>query len=98
MNCPLWLRVALYAEEGRDGSGHRRLFSGELSGCLGVSPKEVSRAIRRAVFKGVLNEQSSARCLVVGDSLPSACPAVHRSSPGEAVANQESSQLRGVDA
>lgn len=78
---PLWLRVVAYAGEGKDQSGHRRLFTGELSNRFGVSPKEVSRAIRAAVDKGVLDELSSARCLVLVPRRPSYCGAVHRRVP-----------------
>ena len=58
---PLWVRVALYAE---DHHG-RRLAPGELRTTLDpqASPKDVSRAIRRGIEAGLLTYDSSARAL-----------------------------------
>lgn len=64
---PLWLRVALYACDHADPSGHVELRPLQLLWAIdptGLTQiKHVSRAIRTAETYGALAPGSSARCL-----------------------------------
>lgn len=63
--CPIWIAVALYAAAHADPSGIVRLRAGQLREAVAphATPDAVSRAIRRAVKAGWLDEDSSAWCL-----------------------------------
>jgi len=63
---PLWVAVALYAVAHADPStGTVALPPGRLAGALGVGGSPLSKAIRRAVLAGWLDQRSSAYRLIV---------------------------------
>lgn len=64
-NLSPWLRVTLWAMANADDHGRASAYPGELKTLLGVSTHEVSRAIRLAKDRHLLDEASNAGCLVV---------------------------------
>lgn len=60
-----WLRVTLWAMRNADSHGCAWAYPGELKTLLGCNAHEVSRAIRLAKERHLLDEASNAGCLVV---------------------------------
>lgn len=75
---PLWLRVAALAEAvAKDG--HARIPPGRLRRLdPQAAPSTVSRAIAQAVARGLLDERSCARCLVLAGAGSGDCPVQHK--------------------
>lgn len=69
---PLWLRVRYAAEGWSNRIGHAEMSKGQLAGILGYEDRycratvvAVSRAIRQAVDKGLIDSSSGPSCLVM---------------------------------
>ena len=77
---PGWLRVAYWAQAHADEHGHARAYAGDLRRLLGVSTHEVSRAIRLAKDRQLLDACSHAGCLVLPGHAHDPCEADHRES------------------
>lgn len=70
-DAPLWLRLYFAAQWRLNQTGHAEFQSGELAGVLAkkggkpLGERSVSNAITRAKEKGLINDESNARCLVL---------------------------------
>lgn len=69
---PLWLRVRYAAEGWSNRIGHAEMSKGQLAGILGYQDRHsratesaVSRAVRQAIGKGLLDPSSGPSCLVM---------------------------------
>lgn len=62
---PSYVRLWLLAQDRADEQGHAWFNRGELTKTLGLDSRDVSRAIRSAESKALLDTRSSARCLVL---------------------------------
>jgi hypothetical protein len=60
-----WFRVMAAAYGRIQANGHAPFGKGELSRFLQMNAPAVSKAIKRAVSKGLLDHSSTARCLVL---------------------------------
>ncbi|GAA5153858.1 hypothetical protein GCM10023340_36500 [Nocardioides marinquilinus] len=75
---PHWVRVVAYTWARADRGGHARLTPGQLGLVLGLGHNATSEAIRTARDRGILDETSSARCLVLAGHRLNPCEARHR--------------------
>lgn len=75
---PGWLRVTYYAQAHADQYGHTRTYPGDLRKLLDTNPREVSRAIRLARHRGLIDPCSNAACLVLPGHALAPCEAPHR--------------------
>lgn len=74
----LWQRIAYWAQAHADHHGHARAYPGELRRLLGTDAHEVSRAIRVAKQRRLLDDTSHAGCLVLPGHGHHPCDAHHR--------------------
>lgn len=74
----MWQRIAYWAQAHADHHGHARAYPGDLRRLLGVNAHEVSRAIRLAKDRGLLDDTSNAGCLVLPGHAHHPCDAHHR--------------------
>lgn len=76
---PGWARIWAWCLAHRDEHGHARAYPGELRQALGTTnAREVSRAIRLARDRGVIDGCSNAACLVLPGHGHAPCSAIHR--------------------
>lgn len=61
---PLWLSITCLAYSRVKATGHAPFQRGELSRTLGKSRQDIDRAIRTAVTKGWLLDESCSECLL----------------------------------
>ena len=78
---PAWSRLAYWAQANADHHGHARAYPGELRTLLTTSTHEVSRAIRLAKDRPLLDPTSNAGCLVLPGHAHQPCDAHHREAP-----------------
>lgn len=62
---PLWDRLGMLAWGTVRANGHAHFQPGELAEFFGVPAKRISEALAKAKGKGMIDETSSTRCLVV---------------------------------
>lgn len=76
---PGWARIWAWCLAYANEWGHARAYPGQLRQALdGASAREVSRAIRLARERGVIDPCSTAACLVLPGHALSPCEASHR--------------------
>lgn len=75
---PVWARVWAWCLANADQHGHARAYPGELRDALDCGSREVSRAIRLARERKVIDGCSNAGCLVLPGHGKAPCPAIHR--------------------
>ncbi|GEP40604.1 hypothetical protein NPS01_42670 [Nocardioides psychrotolerans] len=75
---PAWARVWLWALANANEHGHARAWPGELRRVLHANASDVSRAIRLARERDLLDPTSSAYCLVLPGRAIAPCEATHR--------------------
>lgn len=76
---PAWARIWVWALANANGYGHARAYAGELRRYLDdASAREVSRAIRLARERGVIDQCSNASCVVLPGHALAPCEAAHR--------------------
>lgn len=77
---PAWARVWAWAVANADPiTGHAPCYPGELRRALGdTTAREISRAIRLAKDRRLLDPCSTAGCLVLPGHALAPCPAQHR--------------------
>ena len=74
-----WLRVALWCWSRSDDRGHARAYPGQLQAELGFSSnREVSRALRLARERGLIDQASTSDCVVVAGHGHHHCDGRHR--------------------
>lgn len=76
---PAWARVWAWCLANRDEHGHARAYPGQLRKELDLAnPREVSRAVRLARERRVIDPCSTASCLVLPGHALAPCDATHR--------------------
>ncbi len=75
---PGWLRITYWAQAHANHHGHTRAYPGDLRRLLDTNPREVSRAIRLARDRGLLDPCSNASCIVLPGHALAPCDANHR--------------------
>lgn len=75
---PAWARIWVWAMANANEHGHARAYPGELRAVLDADSTEVSRAIRYARKRRLLDQSSNAGCLVLPGCALAPCPAIHR--------------------
>lgn len=76
---PIWARLWLWAIANADHHGHARAYPGQLRRALGdTSAREVSRAIRLAKDRRLIDPCSTASCVVMPGHRLAPCEAQHR--------------------
>ncbi|GAA0978247.1 hypothetical protein ENKNEFLB_02823 [Nocardioides aquaticus] len=76
---PAWARVWVWALANADRHGHARAYPGQLRDVLDTrDSRQVSRAIKLARERRVIDGCSSAGCLVLPGHAGHPCPAIHR--------------------
>ncbi|MDI6908645.1 hypothetical protein [Nocardioides sp.] len=73
-----WVRIWVWCQANADDHGHARAYTGELRRLLDTNAREVSRAIRLARERGVIDPCSTAACLVLPGHAIAPCDAHHR--------------------
>lgn len=78
---PGWLRVTLWCWSRANDYGHARAYPGQLRVELGfANAREVSRAIRLARERDLIDACSTAGCVVTPGHALGPCDATHRGS------------------
>lgn len=76
---PTWVRIWVWALANTNAYGHARAYPGELRRYLDhTTAREVSRAIRLARERGVIDQSSTASCIVLPGHALAPCEATHR--------------------
>lgn len=76
---PPWLRVGLWGWGAANEHGHARAYPGQLRRELGIATAdEVSRAVRLARARGLVDACSTSGCLVLPGHALNPCDATHR--------------------
>ena len=79
LDAPQWYRVAAWCWANATSDGHARATAGEIERACGLANRqEASRAVSQARARGVLDECSNLRCLVLPGHRVAPCPAQHR--------------------
>lgn len=74
----MWQRLGYWCQANAGDHGHAPAYAGQLRTLLGTGPGEVSRAIRLAKDRGLLDDTSHAGCLVLPGHAHHPCDAHHR--------------------
>lgn len=76
---PGWARVWVWCLANANGYGHAPAYPGQLRHDLNTtSAREISRAIRLARERGLIDQCSNASCLVLPGHGKAPCHAIHR--------------------
>lgn len=75
---PAWARVWAWCLSNANQHGHARAYPGQLREVLDCDSRDVSRAIRLARERRVIDHCSNAGCLVLPGHRDHPCPAIHR--------------------
>lgn len=76
---PGWARVAYWAQARANEHGHAPAYAGQLRRDLGIdNARDVSRAIRNAKSRRLIDPCSTAACIVLPGHALAPCEAQHR--------------------
>lgn len=75
---PPWLRIWCWALDHANGHGHARAYPGQLRTDLGLSKRDVSRALDQARGRGLIDPTSTAWCVVLPGAALAPCEGNHR--------------------